>query len=97
MMAHGVGFGGSVRLAYAEGSETVMEVHLTESLHARLANCASLQGRDMEELIQDVLARYVDDEARFLEAVGRGIAAADRGEFVEEAEMKARIEAMFPG
>ena len=46
---------------------------------------------------QELLARAipVDDEARFLAAVERGIAAADRGEFIEEEEMDARIERMF--
>jgi predicted transcriptional regulator len=46
-------------------------------------------------LAKDVLVRYLDDEARFLAAVERGIAAANRGEFIEEEEMDARIERMF--
>ena len=45
--------------------------------------------------MKDVLVRYLDDEARFLAAVEKGIAAAQRGEFVEEDEMDARIEQMF--
>jgi len=40
-------------------------------------------------------ARYLDEEARFLAAVEEGIAAAGRGEFIEEKEMDARLEAMF--
>ena len=39
--------------------------------------------------------RLVSDEARFLEAVEKGIAAAERGDFIEEEEMDARIERMF--
>jgi hypothetical protein len=35
------------------------------------------------------------DEARFLEAVEKGIAAAERGEFIEEEVMDARIERRF--
>ena len=35
------------------------------------------------------------EEARFLAAVEKGIAAAERGEFIEEEEMDARLEAMF--
>jgi len=34
-------------------------------------------------------------ENRFLAAVQKGIAAAERGEFIEEEEMDARVEAMF--
>jgi predicted transcriptional regulator len=39
--------------------------------------------------------RYLDDEASFLAAVERGIAAAERGEFIEEEEMDARVERML--
>lgn len=42
-----------------------------------------------------VVARYLNEEARFLAAVEKGIAAARRGEFTEEEEMDARLEAMF--
>jgi len=42
-----------------------------------------------------LLPRYLDEDARFLAAVERGIAAAERGEFIEEEEMDARLEAMF--
>jgi predicted transcriptional regulator len=38
---------------------------------------------------------YLDAESRFLAAVEKGIAAAERGEFIEEEEMDARVEAMF--
>jgi predicted transcriptional regulator len=37
----------------------------------------------------------LDEEARFLSAVEKGIAAAERGEFIEEEEMDARIDRMF--
>jgi len=46
-------------------------------------------------LVKNVVARYLDEEARFLAAVDKGIAAADRGEFIEEEEMDARLAAMF--
>ncbi|HTB17539.1 MAG TPA: hypothetical protein VK708_05455 [Bryobacteraceae bacterium] len=39
--------------------------------------------------------RYLDDEVRFLAAVEKGIAAGERGEFIEEEEMDARIERLF--
>jgi predicted transcriptional regulator len=33
-----------------------------------------------------VVTRYLDEEARFLAAVEKGIGAAERGEFIEEEE-----------
>jgi predicted transcriptional regulator len=72
-----------------------MEVHFTPEQEAQLSQMASKVGTDPERLVKDVLVRYLDDEARFLEAVEKGIAAAERGEFIEEEEMDARIERMF--
>ena len=72
-----------------------MEVHLTPEQEARLSQIATKAGTDPERLVKDVLSRYLDDEARFLTAVEKGLAAAERGEFLEEEEMEARIERMF--
>jgi predicted transcriptional regulator len=72
-----------------------MEVHLTPEQEAQLTQMATQAGTNPERLVKDVLVRYLDDEARFLAAVERGIAAAERGEFIEEEEMEARIERMF--
>jgi predicted transcriptional regulator len=72
-----------------------MEVHLTLEQEAQLALMATKAGTKPERFVKDVLVRYLDDEARFLAAVERGIEAAERGEFIEESEMDARIEHMF--
>ena len=72
-----------------------MEVHLTPEQEAHLAQIASKAGTAPEHLVTKVVVRYLDEEARFLAAVEKGIAAAERGEFIEEEEMDARLEAMF--
>jgi predicted transcriptional regulator len=73
----------------------MMEVHLTPEQEAQLAQIAAKEGWQPERLVKDVLVRYLDDEARFLAAVEKGIAAAERGEFIEEEEMDARVERML--
>jgi predicted transcriptional regulator len=72
-----------------------MEVHFTPEQEARLAQMATKAGTDPERLVKDVLVRYLNDEARFLAAVEKGVAAAERGEFIEEEEIDARIERKF--
>jgi predicted transcriptional regulator len=72
-----------------------MEVDFTSEQEARLAKIATETGTDPEHLVKDVVSRYLDDEARFLAAVEKGLAAAERGEFIEEEEMDARLERMF--
>ena len=72
-----------------------MEVRFTSEQEARLGQIATKAGTDAEGLVRDVVTRYLDDESRFLAAVEKGLAAAERGEFIEEKEMDARIERMF--
>ena len=69
-----------------------MEVRLQPEKEAQLAQIAAQRGLKTDELAEQVLSRYLEDDKRFIEAVNIGIAAADRGEFVEHDEMRARVE-----
>jgi predicted transcriptional regulator len=73
-----------------------MEVHFSPDVQAKLTDRAAQQGCGPDEFVRDVVARYLDEQERFLAAVEKGIAAAARGELIEEEEMDARIEHMFP-
>jgi len=68
-----------------------MEVHLSPEQEAELSELASRKGRDADTLAQEVLDFYMKHEARFVEAVKRGIASADRGDLIEHDEALARI------
>jgi predicted transcriptional regulator len=72
-----------------------MEVHLTPEQESQLAHLATQAGTAPERFVTNVVTRYLDEEARFLAAVEKGLVAAQRGEFIEEEEMDARLEAMF--
>jgi predicted transcriptional regulator len=69
-----------------------MEVHFTPEQEARLAQSAALQGRDPDELVRQVVARYFDEESRFVEAVSRGEEALQRGEYLTHEQMGQRLE-----
>ena len=72
-----------------------MEVHFTPEQQAQIAQVASKAGTVPERLVTNVVVRYLAEEARFLAAVEKGLAAAERGEFIEDEVMDARLEAMF--
>ena len=72
-----------------------MEVHVTPELEAKLTRIAARQGRDTEDLVQEVLSRYLEQEARFAEAVQKGIVSADRGDLLDHDEVVSRIEKRF--
>jgi predicted transcriptional regulator len=69
-----------------------MEVHFTPELEAKLAHSAAKQGRNPDELVQDVITRYFDEEVRFIEAVKRGEAALQQGEFLTHEQVGERIQ-----
>jgi predicted transcriptional regulator len=71
-----------------------MEVHFTPEQEARLAEIASTAGTDPERLVKDAALRLQEDTSS-LAAVREGVAQADRGEFIEEEEMDARLEQML--
>ena len=69
-----------------------MEVRLQPEKEAQLAQIAAQRGLNTDELAQQVLSRYLEDDIRFVEVVNVGLAAADRGEFVEHDEVGAEIQ-----
>jgi predicted transcriptional regulator len=72
-----------------------MEVHFTPEQEAQLAQIAINAGTDAERLVKDAALHLLEQDARFRAAVREGIAQADRGEFIEEAEMNERLEQML--
>jgi predicted transcriptional regulator len=46
-------------------------------------------------LVKDTVARLLEDHARFIAAVERGVEQADRGEFVEHKAVVKRIDRML--
>ena len=72
-----------------------MELHFTPEQEAQLEQIATKEGTDPERLVKDAALRLLEEDARFRAAVREGIAQADRGEFIEEKEMDARLEQML--
>jgi len=69
-----------------------MEVHFPPELEAKLATSAAEQGRNPSEVVQDVVTRYFEEEARFVEAVNRGEDALERGEYLTHDQVGKRLE-----
>jgi predicted transcriptional regulator len=72
-----------------------MEIHLTSEQEAQLLRVALHEGKPVEQILTESAAYVLRENGRFLAAVEKGIAAAERGEFIEEAEMDARVEKML--
>ena len=74
-----------------------MEVRLKPELEEKLSRLASEQGRDRESLVVEAVERMVDYDAWFVQEVEKGLAAADRGKFVEHEEIRKLIDRRYPG
>ena len=72
-----------------------MEITLSAELEAKLAHLAEQRGRDTNTLAIEAIENMVNYDELFLAAVEKGIAAAERGDFLEEDEMDARVAKML--
>jgi predicted transcriptional regulator len=68
-----------------------MEVHFNPDLKTRLTQRAAQEGRNLDETVQDVVARYFEEEDSFIQAVKRGEAALARGEFLTHEQVGDRL------
>ena len=72
-----------------------MEVHFSPDVETHLQQVASANGKNAEQLVKDTVARMLENQARFIAGVQRGIEQADRGELVEHKDVVNRIDRLF--
>lgn len=91
----GIGMSRNLPEGSAFRSLRVMQVYFTPEQEAQLARIATKEGTNAERLVRGAALRLLEEDARFRAAVREGIAQADRGEFIEEAEMDALLAQML--
>jgi predicted transcriptional regulator len=74
-----------------------MEVNFNSGVETRLSRLAAREGRSAEMLVQEAVERLLDYDDWFLQEVEKGLAAADRGEFLEHDEIRRMIDTRYPG
>ena len=73
-----------------------MEIPLTPELEGKLKRIASQTGRPAGQVVQELIAKYLEHDEWFRSEVEKGRASLDRGEFVTHEDVGARIERLFP-
>ena len=73
-----------------------MEVPLSPDLRQKLGRLAEQQGHASEDLVLEAVERLVNHDEWLLREIDKGLAAADRDELVEHAEVRKRIEKRYP-
>jgi predicted transcriptional regulator len=74
-----------------------MDVPLNPDLLAKVRRLAEQQGRASQALIVEAVERMVNYDEWFLREVDKGLAAADRGELVDHADVRKMIDQRYPG
>ena len=73
-----------------------MEVQFTPDQQDKLSRMAEAQGRAAESLVQEAVERLLSYDEWFSREVEQGLDAADRGEFIEHADIRRMIESRYP-
>lgn len=69
-----------------------MEIHFTPDQEAQLSKIASHAGTDAEGLVKTAALRLVEANNRFRATVREGVAQADRGELIDDEELRLWLE-----
>ncbi len=68
-----------------------MDVQFTPDIEAKLAERAARRQLNPDEVVQEVVSRYFEEEDRYVEAVSRGLAALERGEYLTHEQVGSRL------
>ena len=69
-----------------------MEVHFTPEQESQLSRIAAHARTDTEHLVKDAALRLVEEKNRFSAAVREGVEQADRGELIDDDEVRLWLE-----
>jgi len=69
-----------------------MEVHFTPEQEDQLSQIATHAGMDTEHFVKDAALHLLEEKQRFRAAVRDGIAQADKGDLVDDDEVRLWLE-----
>jgi predicted transcriptional regulator len=71
-----------------------MEVRFSSEEQAQIARFANQSGKDEEQIVREAVELLLNN-TRFEDAVRKGFASLDRGEYLEHAAVGARLERLL--
>jgi predicted transcriptional regulator len=69
-----------------------MQISLEPDLEARLSQIASEAGKAANQVVEELVANYVDHDAWFKQEVNKGILSLDAGKSVSHPGVRRRID-----
>src|ERR1700722_8085529 len=80
--------GDSIGLAY----NYMMQISLEPNLEARLNQIASEAGKAANQVVEELVANYIDHDAWFKQEVNKGLLSLDAGKFLSHDDVRRRID-----
>ncbi len=81
----------NIEAQLATGYVADMDVSLSAEQETKLGFLAQSTGRDQDDLVREAVDRFLDHDRWFREQVQIGVDQLERGEFVEDEEVRARV------
>jgi len=69
-----------------------MEISLAPELVAKLNRIASETGKGPDQVVQELVANYLDHNEWFKQEVERGLASLDSGKFISHEEVRRQMD-----
>jgi predicted transcriptional regulator len=74
------------------GYNNIVEIPFTPDLEAKLNRAAAQAGKGPDQVVQELVASYLDYDQWFRQQVEKGLASLDGGNFVSHEEVRRSIE-----
>lgn len=69
-----------------------MQISLEPNLEARLNQIASESGKAANQVVEELVANYIDHDAWFKQEVNKGLLSLDAGKFVSHDDVRRQID-----
>ena len=69
-----------------------MEINLAPEIESKLARVASQSGRAAGQIVQELIAKYLEHEEWFRSQIQKGLVSLDRGDFISDDEVWRQVE-----
>ncbi len=68
-----------------------LEISFGRELEAKLSRIAAETGKNADQVVQELVANYLDHDEWFKREVGKGLASLDAGQHVSHDEVRRRM------
>ena len=85
----------SLLFAWKAAYNKRMEISFAPDLEAKLNRIASQTGKGPDEVVRELVAKYLDHDEWFRQEVGKGLASLDQGKTVSHEDVRRQMDRLL--